>query len=154
MKKITHQLYIDKYALDITLLPSDIQEKIGVFKKMLELEKEVQAQDTQELENQLMDLDIEILTDIKEIKKLHKEHKTNKTVKKVAHPKPDAQKKRQQEDILKQLIDQKKHKNVLRSTLRNLGFTLPLSRKTIVGTYCITRTSFLTYRYTISLVGS
>lgn len=152
MKKITHELYINKHALDISLLPSDIQEKIGVFKKMLELEEDVEAQDKQELENQLVKLDGEILTDLKDIKKLHKANKVDTSLEKNTPVKPDTQKKRHSDDILKALIDQKMHIDVSRSTLRSLGITTPLSKVTIIGKYSITRTSFFTYRYSISAV--
>ena len=152
MKKITHELYINKHALDISLLPSDIQEKIGVFKKMLELEDDVEAQDKQELENQLGKLDGEILTDLKDIKKLHKANKVDTSLENSTPVKPDTQKKRHSDDILKALIDQKKHIDVSRSTLRSLGITAPLSKVTIIGKYCITRTCFFTYRYSISAV--
>ncbi|MFC4635696.1 hypothetical protein ACFO3O_17425 [Dokdonia ponticola] len=154
MKKITHELYIDKHALEILLLPSDIQDKIGVFKKMLALEKSIEEQDAQELENQLRKLDAEILTDIKHLKEIHKEHKGHTATEKVISPKPDTQKKSQYEDILQRLIDEKKHKNVLRSTLRKRGITFPLSKVTTLGKYCITRTSFFSYRYTISVVST
>lgn len=152
MKKITYELYIKKHELDTSLLPSDIQDKIGVFKKMLELEKDVESQDEQELENQLQKLDKEILTDLKDIKKLHKTHRVEIPKEKVVPPKPDTQKKRHSDDILKALINQKKHTNVPRSKLRALGITIPLSKVTILGKYCITRTSFFTYRYSISQV--
>ncbi|MFC4633518.1 hypothetical protein ACFO3O_06345 [Dokdonia ponticola] len=154
MKKLTHELYINKHALDIFLLPSDIQQKIGVFKKMLELEEDVEAQDKQELENQLQKLDGEILADLKEIKKLHKTNKVDTSLEKSAPVKPDTQKKRHSDDILKALIQEKSHTNVPRSKLRALGITVPLSKVTIIGKYCITRTSFFTYRYRISLVSN
>ena len=154
MKKITYKAYIDKHALDIHLLPSDVQDKIGVFKKMLELEEDVQEQDAQELENQLQKLDTEILTDLKDIKKLHKTYHRDISQEKETSLLPNTMQKRHNDDILKRLIEEKKHLNVSRSTLRKLGITTPLSKVTIIGKYCITRTSFLTYRYSISVVSN
>ncbi|WP_299213694.1 hypothetical protein [uncultured Dokdonia sp.] len=152
MKKITHEHYLDKHSLEVAHLPSDIQDKIGVFGKMLGLEKDLEGQDAQELDRQLQELDTEILLDIKQVKKLHKEHNADQSIAKETRPKPDAQKKSQYEDTLQGLIDQKKHKNILRSTLRELGIALPLSKVTIIGKYCITRTCFFTYRYSISVM--
>ncbi|GGG35971.1 hypothetical protein GCM10011344_41100 [Dokdonia pacifica] len=150
MKKITHESYINKHALDIALLPSDVQQKIGVFEKMLALEETIEKHDEQELENRLFALDKEITDELKELKPLYKTYQSDHNITKQDNPKQEKLKISDDQTILAQLVASKKNKSVMLSSLRALGFKGELGKVTIFGKYRITRVSFCFYCYTIT----
>lgn len=154
MKKITYESYIKKHELDTSFLPSDIQDKIGVFKKMLELENSVEEHDKQELENRLSSLDKEIVADLKELKPLYKQYSLqhDKTKKNTTHIKKTSI--NADEAILAELMASKKNKRVMLSSLRALGLKTKLEKVTTLGKYRITRVSFCFYCYTITEIGN
>ena len=150
MKKITHHIYQNKHKLKVALLPSDIQEKIGVFNKMLDLEKDVEQHDVQELENRLSALDKEIVEDIKDLKPLYKEYLPNHSNTKMDSTKIKKPTISADEVILGELVSSKKNKRVMLRSLRALGFKAKLGKVTKLGKYRIARVSFCFYCYTIT----
>lgn len=147
MKKIAYKQYMSKHHLVLSHLPTDIKDKIGIFKKMQDLESTIEDHDKQELDNRLTALDKEITADLKQVKPLHKKHNKDKDTPSKTAPKKEVLSEDQK--ILEMLIRNKKHKRVMLRTLRSLGFKAPLGKVTNLGKYRITRVSYCFYCYNI-----
>jgi len=152
METIKHRDYIKKKELVIKNLPTGVQDKIAIFKKMKTLEQSTADEDQSELENELMDLDIEIHTDLKEVVKSYKEKEVE-----FRQPKADTIAKPTtvlsgDEAIIEKLYTQYKGYEIKRSTLRKLGLKSQLNNITTIGKFRLKRVSFLFYRYQIQSV--
>jgi len=152
METIKHRDYIKKKELVIKNLPTGVQDKIAIFKKMKTLEQSTADEDQSELENELMDLDIEIHTDLKEVVKSYKEKEVE-----FRQPKADTIAKPEvtlsgDEAILEKFYKQYKDYEIKRSTLKEWGIKRAIKDGMIIGKYRLERVSFLFYRYQIQIV--
>ena len=152
MKTIKHPDYIKKKQLVIKNLPTEVQDKIAIFKEMKALEQSTATEDQPELEEELIELDMEIFADLKKLVQTYKAEKV-----KFRQPKPDKKVEptttvSDDEAILEKLYTQYKHYKIKRSTLREWGLKSPLKDITIIGKYQLKRVSFFSFIYKIQLV--
>jgi len=158
MQELTHLSYLDKNQLKLSLLPDPIQDKIDIYTRMEALRESIEPGDQEELDRQLDILDLEIIQDIQETYKDRLRYNSLKHFSKSQKKKSNSKKQIPKEEtpvvntdevILKQLVDQGKHRHICRTALRKLGLKAALGDQTIIGSYRIHRISVFSYCYRI-----
>ena len=162
MKKIEHQIFLQRNQLAKKLLLQPIQEKMEIFDRMHKLLDNVSVCEKDALLDELEALDLEILEDIDEEYADQLEHneiteelkEKQVAFEKVMDDTPASTKKKKptDEDIINELVKMGRTENIGRSTFKDLGFNVALGWETIIGKYRVTRTSVFRYRYGIERI--
>ena len=154
MKKIEHQVFLEKSGLSPKDLPEPIHEKIKIFNKMLSMKEETSGEDLKKLDKELKELDRELMGDLEQEYEdslahndlMETENKADqdppvKTIQKT-DTKPTGD-----EAILENLFKDGRVNDILRSDLRDLGFTGTLSGSRRVGKFYLHRSSMFSFQY-------
>ena len=160
MKKIEHKIVLENNKLDAKLLLQPIQEKIEIFDRMHELLKTVSDCEKGNLLEQLESLDLEILEDIDEeyadklefndIEEALEDEPKLEEVTTEKSNKPTQ--KTTDETILDELVKMGRTQDIGRSTFKDLGIKTILGWETVIGKYCVTRTSVFRYQYEVKIL--
>ncbi|WP_298952351.1 hypothetical protein [uncultured Nonlabens sp.] len=160
MKKIEHKIVLKNNKLDTKLLLQPIQEKIEIFDRMHKLLETVSDCEKGNLLEQLESLDLEILEDIDEE---YADKLEFNDIEEVLEDEPKLEKvtteksnkltqKTTDETILDELVKMGRTQDIGRSTFKDLGIKTILGWETVIGKYCVTRTSVFRYQYEVKIL--
>ncbi len=155
MKYIKFKKFLKNNTLELAILPEPIREKAHIFERLYEILGDEKDPDYKQLLEQLEILDLEILQDIEQHHEDRLEHnepleilvkpaRVSKTIQKKATKRLTTD-----ESILEELTNMGRHRNIGRSTLRDLGFKKNLKNSLVVGNYALRRSSIFFHRYDI-----